>query len=117
VIDDNVGVIREITRKESTAAGQFLAFKVGRTLMGRLSHIRLSHIRHKKNKKKDKEESSFSANGFEADNFILGYASVHTYIEGFKIKLSLICTCSVAFTNHHFGIRPSIPTLNLPVNS
>jgi hypothetical protein len=64
VIDDNVGVIREITRKESTAAGQFLAFKVGRTLMGRLSHIRLSHIRHKKNKKKDKEESSFSANGF-----------------------------------------------------
>jgi hypothetical protein len=40
-------------------------------------------------------------------NFILGYASVHTYIKGFKIKLSLICTWPIAFTNHHFGIRPS----------
>jgi hypothetical protein len=33
----------------------------------------------------------------------LGYASVHTYIKRSKIKLSLICPCSVAFTNHHFG--------------
>jgi hypothetical protein len=33
-----------------------------------------------------------------------------------NIKLSLIYTCSIAFTNHHFGIRPSIQA-NLPVNS
>jgi hypothetical protein len=41
------------------------------------------------------------------------YGALETYIKRSKIKLSLICPCSVAFTNHHFGIRPSIPTLNL----
>jgi hypothetical protein len=30
----------------------------------------------------------------------LGYASVHTYIKGSKIKLSLICPCPVVSTNH-----------------
>jgi hypothetical protein len=49
----------------------------------------------------------------KADSFILGYASVHTYIKGSKIKLSLICPCPVVSTNHHLGTRPSIPTLNL----
>jgi hypothetical protein len=78
---------------------------------------RLSYIRHK-----NKQESSFSANDFvngiqvsftDSQTNILGYASVHTYIKGSKIKLSLICPCPVVSTNHHLGTRPSIPTLNL----
>jgi hypothetical protein len=74
---------------------------------------RLSHIRHK-----NKQKSSFSANGF-VNGIQVSFAdsqtnsSVHTYIKGFKIKLSLICPCPVVSTNHHLGTRPSIPTLNL----
>ena len=44
----------QAVRKESKTASKVLLFKVGKTLMGRLSHIR----------HKDKQKSSSSANGF-----------------------------------------------------
>jgi hypothetical protein len=44
----------QAVRKESKTASKALLFKVGKTLMGRLSHIR----------HKDKQKSRSSANGF-----------------------------------------------------
>ena len=52
--DDNAKVTAQAVRKESKSASKLLLSKVGKTLMGRLSHIR----------HKNKQKSSFSANGF-----------------------------------------------------
>ncbi len=54
VEDDNAKVSAQAVRKESKSASKLLLSKVGKTLMGRLSHIR----------HKNKQKSSFSANGF-----------------------------------------------------
>jgi hypothetical protein len=51
--DDNAKVTAQAVRKESKSASKLLLSKVGKTLMGRLSHIR----------HKNKQKSSFSANG------------------------------------------------------
>jgi hypothetical protein len=47
-------VTAQAVRKESKSASKLLLSKVGKTLMGRLSHIR----------HKNKQKSSFSANGY-----------------------------------------------------